>query len=95
MIHKKKLVIYKFTNFKLCYSNTTSVGPHSVGQFPILSKVYEKLVSHKLSSFSEKYGLLPAAQFAYRKGLGCTDALLTVSHHLQKFLDAGILYRSA
>ena len=30
---------------------------------------------------------MPAAQFAYRKGLGCTDALLTISHHLQKSLD--------
>ena len=55
---------------------------------PIVSKVYEKLVSHKRSSFCEKYGLLPTAQFAYRKGLGCTDALLTISHHLQKSLDA-------
>ena len=57
---------------------------------PILSKVYEKRVSLKLSSFCEKYGLLPANQFAYRKGLGCTDALLTITHHLQKSLDAGI-----
>ena len=32
---------------------------------PILSKVYGKLVFHKHSSFCEKYGLLPAAQFAY------------------------------
>ena len=24
------------------------------------------------------------------KGLGCTDALLTISHHLQKSLDAGM-----
>ena len=31
---------------------------------PILSKVCEKLVSHKLPSFWEKYGLLPDAQFA-------------------------------
>ena len=31
---------------------------------PILSKVYEKLVSHKLSSLWEEYGFLPAAQFA-------------------------------
>ena len=52
--------------------------------------MYEGLVSHKLSVFCEKYGLLPAAQFAYRKGLGCTDALLTISHHLQKSLDAGM-----
>ena len=50
----------------------------------ILYKVYEKFVSHKLSGFCEKYFLLPAAQFAYRKGLGCNDALHTISHHLQK-----------
>ena len=55
---------------------------------PILSKVYEKLVFHKQSSFCDKYGLLPAAQFAYRKFLSCTDALLTIFHHLQKSLDA-------
>ena len=34
--------------------------------------------------------LLPAAQFAYWKGLGCTDALLAAYHHLQKFLDTGM-----
>ena len=37
---------------------------------PILSKVYGKLVSHKLSSFCNKYVFLAAAQFAYREGLG-------------------------
>ena len=52
--------------------------------------MYEKLVSLDLSSFCEKYGILSAAQFAYRKGLGCIDALLTISHHLQKSLDVGM-----
>ena len=52
--------------------------------------MYEKLFSHKLSSSWEKYDFLPAAQFAYRKGLGCTDALLTISHDLQKSLDTGM-----
>ena len=52
--------------------------------------MYEKLVSNKLSNFFKKYGFLPAAQFAYRKGLGSTDALLTPSHHLQKYSDAGM-----
>ena len=33
---------------------------------------------------------MSAAQFAYRKGQGCTDALLTISHHLQNSLDAGM-----
>ena len=55
---------------------------------PILSKVYEKLVSHKLSSFYQKSVF--SHQFAYRNGLGCTDALLAISHHLQKSLDAGM-----
>ena len=66
----------------------TPLDTRPISITPILSKVYEKLVSHKLSSFFEKYGLLPAAQFSYRRGLGCTDALLTISHHLQKYLDA-------
>ena len=57
---------------------------------PTLSNVYEKLVSHKLLRFCEKYGLLPAAQFAYRKGLGCTDSQPIISYHLQKSLDAGM-----
>ena len=52
--------------------------------------MYEKLVSHKLSGFCEKYDFLSAANFAYRKGLGCTDALLTISHHRQKYLDTGM-----
>ena len=33
---------------------------------------------------------MPAAQFAYWKGLGCTDALLTISYHLQKSLEEWI-----
>ena len=52
--------------------------------------MYEKLVSHKLSSFCEKCGFLPTAEFAYRKDLGCTDALLTIYHHLQKSLNTGM-----
>ena len=50
---------------------------------PVLSMVYEKLVSHKLSNFLEKYVFLLAAQFAHRKGMGFKDELLTISHHLQ------------
>ena len=50
----------------------------------------EKLVSHKLSSFCEKHVFLSASQFSYRNGLGCTDALKTMSHHLQKSLDTEI-----
>ena len=57
---------------------------------PILAKVYEKFVSHNLSSVCKIYSFVPAAQFTCRKGLGCMDALLTKSHHLQKSLDKGM-----
>ena len=33
---------------------------------------------------------MPAAQFAYGKGLGRTDVLLTISRHLQKSLYTGM-----
>ena len=62
--------------------------PISITQ--ILSKMFEKLVSHKFSSFCEKYYLLAAGQFSCRKGLGRTGALLTISHHLQKSFSAGM-----
>ena len=70
--------------------DTETYRPISITQ--ILSKVYDKLVSHKLSSFCEKSAFSPAALFAYiciyRKCLGFTDTLLTISDHLQKSLDA-------
>ena len=49
-----------------------------------------KVVSNKLFSFCEKYDFWHAAQLAFRKGGGCTDALLTISHHLHKSLDTGM-----
>ena len=69
------------------YPDTENYRPISITH--ILSKVYETLVFHKNSSLCEKCGLLPADQFAYRKDMGCTDALLNISHYLQKSLDAG------
>ena len=33
--------------------------------------------------------MLPATQFAYRKGLGTCDALLCMSHTLQSALESG------
>ena len=37
----------------------------------------------------ERSGVLPSTQFAYRKGLGTCDALLSVSHTLQSALESG------
>ena len=73
-----------------CISTTTDKENNRLSITPVLSKVHEKLVSHKLSHFYQKWGFLPPTPFAYRQGLGCTNALLTISHHLQKSLAAGM-----
>ena len=44
----------------------------------------------KLSRFCEKCVFLPAAHFGYMKDLDRTDALMTISHHVKKTLDAGL-----
>ena len=55
----------------------------------VLSKVFDRLVSVRLGRFMECSGVLPTTLFAYRKGLGTCDALLCVSHTLQRALENG------
>ena len=55
---------------------------------PVLSKLFERLIGRKLSNYFEKNDYLPKAQFGFRKGLGCVDALLTISEQLQGTMDA-------
>ena len=88
-------------SFSVCWhsANVAAVpkGPSSIEKknyrpislTPILSKVFEKLISHRLSGFCERSDSFPAAQFAYKRGLGCTDPLLTISQQLQQALDCG------
>ena len=54
---------------------------------PVLSKVFELLVSVRLGRIMERSGVLSTTQFAYRKGLSTYDALLCVSHTLQSALE--------
>ena len=56
---------------------------------PILSKVFERLVSVRFGRFMEGRGVLPTTQFAYRKGLGTCDALLCVTHTLYSSFEMG------
>ena len=63
--------------------------PSSVANFrpipitSVLSNAFERLMSVRLGRFMERYGVLPAPQFAYQKGLGTCNSLLCVSHALQ------------
>ena len=67
--------------------NVANYRPISIT--PLLSKVYEKLLSSRLGRFFESGNVLPSNQFAYRKNLGTTDALLSISHILQEALECG------
>lgn len=67
--------------------NVSDYRPISIT--PILSKVFEKLLSRRLSSFAEAHQLFPTRQFSYRKNYGCSDALLVIAQHAQQALDAG------
>ena len=58
-------------------SSASNYRPISLA--PILSKVFERLVSVRLGRFMERRGVLPTTQFSYRKGLGTCDALLCVA----------------
>ena len=54
---------------------------------PLVSKIYERLISRRLYKFADANNLFPSTQFGFRKGLGTTDALLLLTHTLQSSLD--------
>ena len=88
-------------SFLVCWrvANVTPIpkGPPSssasnnrpISLIPILSNVFERLVSVRHGRFMEGRGVLPTTQFDYRKGLGTCDAILFVAHSLQSALEMG------
>ena len=46
-------------------------------------------MSIRLGRFIESSGVLPTTLFAYRKGLGTSDAIVCLSHTLQSALESG------
>ena len=53
-------------------------GFRPISIMPVLSKVYERLVSSRMCAFMETERVFPRHQYAYRKGLGTFDALLDI-----------------
>ena len=52
--------------------------------------MFEGLVSVRFGRYMERDGLLPTAQFANRKALVTSDALLCLSHTLESALESGL-----
>ena len=57
---------------------------------PVLSKVFDKILTETLSHSLQGNCLLLPSQFSYPKVLGTCDALLLLSHQLQIALDGGM-----
>ena len=62
-------------------SSSSAVGDfRPIAITSVLTKIFEKIMSRKLSHFLEGNSMLPL-QFSYRNGLGTCDALLTLFYH--------------
>ena len=77
------------TQFQKGPPSSSASNYRPISRPPILSKVFEHLVSVSLGHFMESRGVLPTTQFAYSKGLGTCDALLCVAHTLHSALEMG------
>ena len=53
---------------------------------PVIARAFEKTVYHTHGKQAVE-GNLSQTQFAYRQGGNCTDALLSIQHHICKFSD--------
>ena len=58
----------------------------SINMTPVIARAFEKAVYHTHGKQAVE-GNSSQTQFAYRQGGNCTDALLTIQHHICKFLD--------
>ena len=54
---------------------------------PVISKIFEKLLSKRLVTFFENNSVFPKRQYAYRRGLGTCDALLDLVTSAQVSLE--------
>ena len=56
---------------------------------PVLSKIFERLITLRFGRFLERSGVLPTHQYSYRKRLSTCDALLDIVCAGQLELDSG------
>ena len=54
---------------------------------PVIARAFEKVVYHIRAKTVIESNLSPT-QFAYRQGGNCTNALITIQHHIYKHLEA-------
>ena len=59
-------------------SNAANYRPISITS--VMSTVFERLASVRLGQFTDRSGVLPTTEFAYRKGLSTCDALFCVAY---------------
>ena len=55
----------------------------------IFSKIYEKLITDRVNSYLEKYALIYAKQFGFRKNHSTNHAIISLTENIRKLLDNG------
>ena len=58
--------------------------------FLTLCKVYEMILLNRLEKFANEKGYFSELQFGFREGVGCVEALFTISETINHMLEQGI-----
>ena len=70
--------------------DTSDVGNYRpVSILPLFSKVIERCIACRLSSFLDRFSILSHNQFGFRQGLSTVDALVSFTEYLYGNLDEG------
>lgn len=62
-----------------------------ISLLPVVSKVFEKIISAQLAGFLRDNDILPSTQSGFRAGFGCETALLSVTDDLIAAADGGLI----
>lgn len=59
-----------------------------IASLPFLSKIFEKLLYNRISSFAKRFDLISNCQFGFRKNKSTSDSLVTLSEHIYDSLNS-------
>ena len=62
-----------------------------ISLLPAMSKIFEKVMHHRISTFLEKYNRLSPSQFGFRSSRDTSSALQVILHNIYSALDQKLL----
>ncbi|KAJ8704093.1 hypothetical protein PYW07_013387 [Mythimna separata] len=68
-------------------SNTDPKNYRPISLLPTLSKVFEKIIKHRLMIHLNMNNIINLRQFGYQKGVGCSDAINTLINDIMNKIN--------